>query len=129
MSHQTNLDKRHPNSKVGDTLYRVRWVGYDSKEDTWEPLPKLTRSHVIIYHEKRNIPLPKNINASIEDADSETRNASNAEINNQTAAQLENTRRINDVIEKIQNHSFDNCLLYTSPSPRDQRGSRMPSSA
>ena len=24
---------------------------------------------------------------------------------------------------------LDNCLLYTSPSPRDQRGSRMPSSA
>ena len=24
---------------------------------------------------------------------------------------------------------YDNCLLYTSPSPRDQRGSRMPSSA
>ena len=23
----------------------------------------------------------------------------------------------------------DRCLLYTSPSPRDQRGSRMPSSA
>ena len=28
--------------------------------------------------------------------------------------------------EKIQNYC---CLLYTSPSPRDQRGSRMPSSA
>ena len=28
-------------------------------------------------------------------------------------------------------YSFDHydCLLYTSPSPRDQRGSRMPSSA
>ena len=25
--------------------------------------------------------------------------------------------------------SFKRCLLYTSPSPRDQRGSRMPSSA
>ena len=25
--------------------------------------------------------------------------------------------------------TFFNCLLYTSPSPRDQRGSRMPSSA
>ena len=24
---------------------------------------------------------------------------------------------------------FERCLLYTSPSPRDQRGSRMPSSA
>ena len=26
-------------------------------------------------------------------------------------------------------HPIDSCLLYTSPSPRDQRGSRMPSSA
>ena len=25
--------------------------------------------------------------------------------------------------------SLQSCLLYTSPSPRDQRGSRMPSSA
>ena len=28
-----------------------------------------------------------------------------------------------------QGASFCYCLLYTSPSPRDQRGSRMPSSA
>ena len=28
-----------------------------------------------------------------------------------------------------QQASPNNCLLYTSPSPRDQRGSRMPSSA
>ena len=27
------------------------------------------------------------------------------------------------------NYEDINCLLYTSPSPRDQRGSRMPSSA
>ena len=27
------------------------------------------------------------------------------------------------------NTKYLNCLLYTSPSPRDQRGSRMPSSA
>ena len=27
------------------------------------------------------------------------------------------------------NMSYSVCLLYTSPSPRDQRGSRMPSSA
>ena len=27
------------------------------------------------------------------------------------------------------NHPIISCLLYTSPSPRDQRGSRMPSSA
>ena len=29
----------------------------------------------------------------------------------------------------VENPKKDACLLYTSPSPRDQRGSRMPSSA
>ena len=29
----------------------------------------------------------------------------------------------------LSSFEFDSCLLYTSPSPRDQRGSRMPSSA
>ena len=29
----------------------------------------------------------------------------------------------------LQNFVTDNCLLYTSPSPRDKRQSRMPSSA
>ena len=32
--------------------------------------------------------------------------------------------------ESLENRDLlDVCLLYTSPSPRDQRGSRMPSSA
>ena len=33
----------------------------------------------------------------------------------------------NGLLEKKE--LFEACLLYTSPSPRDQRGSRMPSSA
>ena len=35
----------------------------------------------------------------------------------------------NDVLANTANQQIDICLLYTSPSPRDQRGSRMPSSA
>ena len=31
--------------------------------------------------------------------------------------------------ERSSKNMFNSCLLYTSPSPRDQRGSRMPSSA
>ena len=31
--------------------------------------------------------------------------------------------------EELVSDGADACLLYTSPSPRDQRGSRMPSSA
>ena len=32
-------------------------------------------------------------------------------------------------VENGQPVEYGDCLLYTSPSPRDQRGSRMPSSA
>ena len=31
--------------------------------------------------------------------------------------------------EQVVKDTVNTCLLYTSPSPRDQRGSRMPSSA
>ena len=41
---------------------------------------------------------------------------------------------IKSISDLTENHGLSyplvvNCLLYTSPSPRDQRGSRMPSSA
>ena len=36
--------------------------------------------------------------------------------------------KIKAVLEYVPSAVFP-CLLYTSPSPRDQRGSRMPSSA
>ena len=39
---------------------------------------------------------------------------------------------INYIIGRLENKNkadLKTCLLYTSPSPRDQRGSRMPSSA
>ena len=38
------------------------------------------------------------------------------------------TSRINTLTEHFKEHHKD-CLLYTSPSPRDKRQSRMPSSA
>ena len=34
-----------------------------------------------------------------------------------------------DAVYEALAYSTNTCLLYTSPSPRDQRGSRMPSSA
>ena len=36
--------------------------------------------------------------------------------------------KIDEIIKNL-NQKLKDCLLYTSPSPRDQRGSRMPSSA
>ena len=33
------------------------------------------------------------------------------------------------ILNRVDDTRYPSCLLYTSPSPRDQRGSRMPSSA
>ena len=47
-----------------------------------------------------------------------------------TSEQLRNTSGIYDTGENNFDFSmYGNCLLYTSPSPRDTRESRMPSSA
>ena len=42
---------------------------------------------------------------------------------------LENPEIIRDAIIKLQEKEIQDCLLYTSPSPRDRTRSRMPSSA
>ena len=39
------------------------------------------------------------------------------------------TEEFLDEIEKAEIEELGDCLLYTSPSPRDKRQSRMPSSA
>ena len=41
---------------------------------------------------------------------------------------VESTDKVGETLQQIRDHGVA-CLLYTSPSPRDQRGSRMPSSA
>ena len=37
--------------------------------------------------------------------------------------------KIDELLKLAEEETSNTCLLYTSPSPRDQRGSRMPSSA
>ena len=56
---------------------------------------------------------------------------------NATYTQLERPDEVDELVLTpeqarrlvTQRDEFYDCLLYTSPSPRDQRGSRMPSSA
>ena len=52
------------------------------------------------------------------------------ELNNpESLLDLSQEMSIHPDFRLIINGQVDACLLYTSPSPRDQRGSRMPSSA
>ena len=47
----------------------------------------------------------------------------------QAAAALGQVELSKAYANSFETHNIKTCLLYTSPSPRDQRGSRMPSSA
>ena len=44
-------------------------------------------------------------------------------------ALLNSSEKFAEISKHSEEHGISTCLLYTSPSPRDQRGSRMPSSA
>ena len=57
--------------------------------------------------------------------------ASKREGSSSKGLQIEFTRdKVKECVAKLKNRKAAGaCLLYTSPSPRDQRGSRMPSSA
>ena len=50
-------------------------------------------------------------------------------VNGDQAVFNENKKSINEILNGFISGQNYVCLLYTSPSPRDQRGSRMPSSA
>ena len=44
-------------------------------------------------------------------------------------ASLANKSVVDRIVDQITNAVINGCLLYTSPSPRDPKTSRMPSSA
>ena len=51
---------------------------------------------------------------------------------NEMAEAVEILQRMNEKLDRLleqQQEHLESCLLYTSPSPRDKRQSRMPSSA
>ena len=45
----------------GVLRFRVRWYGYSSKDDTWEPPEHVPRSQVIAYYRRRGISIPGSV--------------------------------------------------------------------
>lgn len=51
----------HEHNPQGRLLYRVRWYGYPSGDDTLEPIDHLPRSKVIEYHRRTRTGLPTSL--------------------------------------------------------------------
>ena len=51
----------HDYTVNGELIFRVRWYGYDSCEDTWEPIRHLRRSQVLTYLRRRRLAAPATI--------------------------------------------------------------------
>ena len=66
VSHKVNKSRRHRYAKQGENLYRVRWYGFDSDDDTWEPIKHLPRSKVLSYCSRMGFETPKNINDAVD---------------------------------------------------------------
>ena len=65
ISHEQNNDAEHPHAAIDETLYRVRWYGYQAADDTWEPITHLPRSKVISYHKRKRLAIPDDIQRSM----------------------------------------------------------------
>ena len=66
VEHQVNKSRRHRYAKHGETLYRVRWHGFDIEDDTWEPVKHLPRSKVLTYCKAKGLEPPPNLGDSID---------------------------------------------------------------
>ncbi len=65
ISHGINEDPEHPTARVGETTYRVRWYGYEEKDDTYEPVRNLPRNKIVSYHKRKKLRIPENIDSAI----------------------------------------------------------------
>lgn len=54
-------DDNHPTSKSGETLYRVRWYGFEHDDDTWEPIDHFSIQKLLSYYRRRRLVLPSDI--------------------------------------------------------------------
>ena len=60
-AHGTNEDAEHRFAAVGESMYLVRWEGFEADGDTWEPISHIPRSKVVSYHRTKRSALPKDL--------------------------------------------------------------------
>ena len=107
-----------------DTIFAVEGIGH-------EAFPSTHRHHVIDKSkdqvQMRNEPPPKEASAGMSD-EIDYLEPLEEELTDEGEDEYDESL-VESVTSEHTSEQVITCLLYTSPSPRDQRGSRMPSSA
>ena len=108
--------------KLKDSVYLSRRFANKAKESNHP-----ARNHAKAYADVVNGTRSQDIVRTLQDA--EAAGAPKGEAAYLSAILLERDKRFTEALAVLDGHNNDNCLLYTSPSPRDATLSRMPSSA
>lgn len=61
ISHGVNDDQEHPSARPVEPTYRVPWYGFDSDDNTSEPIRHIPRNKIVSYYERIRQPLPDNL--------------------------------------------------------------------
>lgn len=61
-----NKTSKHQQDEYGENVYRVRWYGYKTSKETWEPIARITRSNITSYYNRKNINLPTDLDQAID---------------------------------------------------------------
>lgn len=57
-----NDDPTQPAARKVEVVYQIPWYGYESLDDTFEPILHLPRNNIISYHKRKKISLPADLN-------------------------------------------------------------------
>ena len=61
VGHGVNTDPGHPFADLNESMFKVRWTGYGSKDDTFEPIHHIPANAVIRYCKQKGLPIPNDI--------------------------------------------------------------------
>ena len=150
--HCMKLDWEGQNPKRKTYISHLKYWGYKLQEVNLQ-IDKNDKIQDLIWHklytinvasfESNNLPLMSQINIFTDGSKTKMHVGAGYTIRRGNNTVIENSYKlpsdctvfqaeiyaIKMAMQDFKNHMLNSCLLYTSPSPRDQRGSRMPSSA
>lgn len=65
INHRINKSKKHRYAAVRQFIYHIHWYDLEPSHDTWELIANTPRSKFLSYHNRKRVPLPHNLDDSL----------------------------------------------------------------